>query len=125
MVLHIPLLRICIYMLAIAVTSANVSSPNYSIGNDQLSNTKRPFVSKEDNLLFTSNLSWNEHYNYTLRQSISVTKSHQTHSTTWLIYIQTKKALYLSLVHSHLSYCSQVWRPFKLKDIRIGLKKSN
>ena len=31
-------------MLAIAVTSANVSSPNYSIGNDQLSNTKRPWI---------------------------------------------------------------------------------
>ena len=32
--------------------------------------------------------------------------------------IVTKKALYLTLVRSHLSCCSQVWRPYKIKDIR-------
>ena len=30
---------------------------------------------------------------------------------------QTKKILYLSLVYSQLTYCSQIWRPHLLKDI--------
>ena len=30
----------------------------------------------------------------------------------------SKKKLYLSLVRSRLTYCSQVWRPFLLKDIK-------
>ena len=86
---------------------------------------KRPFVSKEDNLLFTSNLSWNEHYNCTLRRSVlSLNLIRRTVPPGSSIF-KLKKALYLTLVRSHLSYCSQVWRPFKLKDIRISPNKSN
>ena len=33
--------------------------------------------------------------------------------------ITTKKILYLSLVRSQLVYCSQVWRPFQVKEIKL------
>ena len=35
---------------------------------------------------------------------------------------QAKKILYLPLVHSQLTYCSQIWHPHLLKDI-INLEK--
>ena len=31
--------------------------------------------------------------------------------------IHIKKLMYISLVHSRLTYCSQVWRPMLIKDI--------
>ena len=34
----------------------------------------------------------------------------------------SKRALYISLVHSQLTYCSQIWRPHLLKDI-ISLER--
>ena len=60
---------------------------------------------------------WSDHYNYIssktyrslnlIRQTISVLSS-----------TKTKRSLYLSLVHSQLTYCSQLWRPNLIKDIK-------
>ena len=33
--------------------------------------------------------------------------------------VNTKKILYISLVRSQLVYCSQIWRPFQVKEIKL------
>ncbi len=40
------------------------------------------------------------------------------HNTRIIVSMQTKRVLYLSLVRSKLLYCSPVWRPQCIKDIR-------
>lgn len=64
----------------------------------------------------TSNLSWSIHYDnmcssayyslYLIRRTIST-----------LAPVCTKRLLYLMLVRSKLSYCSQIWRPNLITDI--------
>ena len=73
-------------------------------------------VQRDLGIILTSNLSWNEHYNAIsskayhslnlIRRTISV-------NTT----VSTKKLLYYTLVRSHLTYCSQLWRPHHIQDI--------
>ena len=68
-------------------------------------------------LVLTTRLSWANHYNgicskayyslYLIRRTII---SPQTP-------LSTKKLLYLTLVISHFSYCSQVWHPILLRDV--------
>ena len=69
-------------------------------------------------VILTSDLSWSAHYNkicssayrslYMIRRSFSLS-----------LPTALKKHLYLSLVRSHLTYCSQIWRPNHVKDILI------
>lgn len=68
----------------------------------------------------SSNLSWNLHY-------ISITK--KAYRSLGLLRrsissnsIQARKMLYISLVRSKLTYCSQIWRPHLIKDI-LSLEK--
>ena len=37
------------------------------------------------------------------------------HASTYSL--QTRKSLYMSLVRSKMTYCSQLWRPYLIKDI--------
>jgi len=68
-------------------------------------------------LLVTSNLHWNEHYDMLLKEA---------YKTLGLIrrifqnarVVQTKKLLYLTLVRSKLQYCSPIWRPQFMNDIK-------
>ena len=72
---------------------------------------------KDFGIIISSDLSWNNHYNYIssraykllglLRRSFSSINSQSG-----------KKLLYISLIRSQLSYCSQIWRPHLLKDIQ-------
>ena len=69
-------------------------------------------------IIFSNDLSWSSHYDhissnayktlYLLRRTLSA-----CHLSS------TKLSLYLSLVRSKLSYCSQVWRPHLIKDIKL------
>ena len=67
-------------------------------------------------VVFSSNLSWSLHYD-----SISAKAYRQlglirrTFSSS--LPIRVKKLLYLSLVRSQITYCSQLWRPYLIKDI--------
>ena len=67
-------------------------------------------------ILFSSDLSWSEHYKLicsSAYRQLSLLK--RTFSTACPSHI--KKLMYISLVHSRLTYCSQVWWPMLFKDI--------
>ncbi len=69
-------------------------------------------------LMIHQNLNWSTHYNtilakaykilYMLKRTFSSANS-----------IVTKKALYIALVRSQVTYCSPVWRPSLIKDILL------
>uniref|UniRef100_A0A1X7SKP2 Reverse transcriptase domain-containing protein n=1 Tax=Amphimedon queenslandica TaxID=400682 RepID=A0A1X7SKP2_AMPQE len=69
-------------------------------------------------IIVTNNLSWSKHYHFIcgkayralhfIRRNISASSS-----------MSVKRSLYISLVRSHLSYCSQLWSPAYIKDIRM------
>ncbi len=65
---------------------------------------------KDLGIQINNTLSWSEHIGkvsfYTIKRNIPLA------SSTGL-----KKKLYLALVRSHLTYCSQLWRPQLTKDI--------
>ncbi len=89
------------------------TSSSYSIGNDSI----KPVNKQRDlGITITNNLSWSSHIKdicskayrslFLVKRTIAITSpSH------------IKKSLYLSLVRSQLSYCSQLWRPRLIKDI--------
>ena len=67
-------------------------------------------------VVISSDLIWCAHHNRIIAEayrSLSLICRTFQHTNT----ISAKKLLYLSLVRSKLSYCSQVWRPYLLKDI--------
>ena len=67
-------------------------------------------------VIFSSDLSWTEHYN-TLTAKAYQTLGLVRQSFSLSVPIRVKKCLFLSLVRSRLTYCSQVWRPSLIKDI--------
>ena len=72
---------------------------------------------KDLGIVLTHNLSWESHYEYILTNGYKMLGLlRQTFSNVGRV--QAKKVLYLSLVRSKLTYCSQIWRPQFLKDIQ-------
>ena len=68
-------------------------------------------------VLLTSDLSWSSHIASILAKayrSLGLIKRVVPYSSS----VDLKRSLYLSLVRCHLSYCSPVWRPRSLQDIR-------
>ena len=73
---------------------------------------------KDLGVIWCNNLSWSDHIQYIsaraykmlglLRRTFSRYNSHHS-----------KKLLYIHLVRSQLIYCSQIWRPYLLKDIIV------
>ena len=71
---------------------------------------------KDLGIALSVDLSWNKHYKTITTRAYKVLGLiHRTfsscHSTT------TMTRLYVSLVHSQLFYCTQIWRPHLMKDI--------
>ena len=72
---------------------------------------------KDLGILLSSNLTWDHHYNLILGKAYkTLGLIRRTFSTT---LVPIKKKLYISLIRSQLLYCSQVWRPYKMKDILL------
>ena len=71
---------------------------------------------KDLGVILTSNLDFSDHYTYISGQAYKIlgllrrTLSNCTST-------HAKKLLYITLVHSKLTYCSCIWRPHLLKDI--------
>ena len=69
-------------------------------------------------VIISSDLSWSEQYTFIISKSYKTL--HLIRRTFgFTTSIDTRKKLYLSLVRSKLTYCSSLWRPHLIKDIRI------
>ena len=79
------------------------------IGDNPIATTE---LHKDLGVIMSNNLSWAEHSSraYKLLGLVrrSLSRSHHPN---------IKKILYISLIRSQLTYCSQVWRPHLLKHI--------
>ena len=85
------------------------------IYNTHISSTTLISPANSHKVTLSSNLIWTKHYHRitsSAYRSLGLIRcSFKTNS------ISAKRQLYLSLVHSHLSYCPPVWRPYLIKDI--------
>jgi len=87
---------------------------SYSIGNSSI-----PKVSTHRDLgiIISSDLDWEPHHKYIISKAYKMLgllrRSFSTNITTI-----SKKQLYISLVRSQLMFCSLLWKPYLLKDIR-------
>ena len=87
---------------------------NYYI-NDKLICRKEE--TKDLGIIFNSDLSWDKHHrtitSWAYRCLYLLKRTFTTHAVT------SKKLLYISLVRAQLKYCSQLWRPYLIKDIIV------
>ena len=68
-------------------------------------------------IIVTSNLSWNEHIKSICSKAyrnLNFIRRNLHQSSD----LQVRRTVYLSLVRSQLSYCSQLWRPHLIKNIK-------
>ena len=86
--------------------------PSLTINNTQI---EFVFSHRDLGVAVTNNLSWSIHYNHICSKAYAALNLIRRTITTSSINV--KKQLYLSLVRSQLTYCSQLWRPRLLKDI--------
>ena len=95
------------------------SSPAYDINDTPIPSVNHH---KDLGVILTSDLSFTSHYQHIISSAYKILgilrRSFTSASTS------SKKKLYLSLVQSRLTYCSQIWHLFLLKDIQ-AIEKSN
>ena len=72
---------------------------------------------KDLGVLMRTDLSWSDHYDYILSKAYKTMGLLRRTLVQKSIY--ARRILYLSLVRSVLTYCSPMWRPQYLKDIRV------
>ena len=95
-----------------------LASVDYSLNDSVIS-----YVSscRDLGVIFSSDLSWTDHYKVISRNAYNqlyvIKRSFSAFCPPHI-----KRLLYISLVRSKLSYCSQVWRPMLIKDI-VTLEK--
>ena len=87
------------------------TSKHFSAFNVKFSKSHRDL-----GVLVSEDLSWSKHTNSICSKAYKslyfIRRLILQHSSTAL-----RRQLYLTLVRSHLGYCSQLWRPFLVKDI--------
>ena len=74
-------------------------------------------------LLLAANLSWREHYNKISSKAYKYLGLLR-HTFKTCYSIKARKLLYTTLVRSQLTYCSQLWNPYMIKDT-LTLEKSS
>ena len=93
--------------------STTPESSSYSIDDHRLSNKS----SHHDlGIIFSANLNWSSHY------ASIICKAYRSFGLLRRVFrnscsCEAKKGLYLSIVRSHLLYCSPLWQPYLIKDI--------
>ena len=88
-------------------------SYQYLLDNAKIQLTK---VQRDLGIIVKDDLSWSDHYNHICSKayrSLNLIRRTVTSNSP----MKVKKQLYISLVRSHLCYCSQIWRPCLIKDI--------
>ena len=89
------------------------SSVHYTLGGTTLVATSSH---RDLGVIVSSGFSWTCHHQHIIGKAYqSLGLLRRTFGTSGSV--ETRRALYLSLVRSKLSYCSPVWRPHLLKDI--------
>ena len=90
------------------------TSHDYIINGNKIT-TKES--TKDLGIILSNDLDWSEHYCSITAKAYKILglirRCFKTSS------LDAKRKLYISLVRSHLLYCSQVWRPHKIKDILL------
>ena len=91
--------------------------PDQSSGYN-IETTQIDFVDnyKDLGIIVSSKLDWSKHYTYICSKAYA--SLHLVRRTVTSNNVQTKRRLYLALVRSHFSYCSQLWRPLLIMDIK-------
>ena len=87
----------------------------YNISSMQVATQK---YYKDLGIIFSQNMSWDHQYKHMLSKAYkTLDLLRRTFSRQHLP--EVKKKLYLSLVRSQLIYCSIIWRPHLIKDIKM------
>ena len=90
------------------------TSHDYFINGNKITTQES---TKDLGIILSNNLDWSEHYHSITAKAYKILgllrRCFKTNS------IDAKRKLYISLVRSHLLYCSQIWRPHKIKDILL------
>ena len=87
---------------------------NYTIKSKPI--TSKNFE-KDLGIIVSADLKWNQHYQFILSKAYKMLGLvRQTFSSANCV--SAKRLIYISLVRSQLLYCSPVWHPFLLSDIR-------
>ena len=102
----------CVHLHFQFKSASNI--PNYYI-NDKLICRKEE--TKDLGIIFNTDLCWDEHHRTITSRAYRclylLKRTFTTHAVT------SKKLLCISLVRAQLTYCSQLWRPYLIKDIIV------
>jgi len=92
--------------------SSSPCIPKYYIKSNEIPSQS---VTKDLGIIFSTDLQWSEHHNKLVSRAYRTL--HLLRRTFSTPAVSAKKLLYISLVRSQLTYCSQLWRPHLIKDI--------
>ena len=89
-----------------------MTAASYFIDNKSIASIDS---TKDLGIIITQNLTWESHYKLI---------SGKAYKILGLIFsgnrpVETRKKLYISLVCAQILYCSQVWRPYLIKNINM------
>ena len=96
--------------------SKSIQDCLYLIQNNPVS-TKRDI--KDLGIMFSCSFQWDLHYKSIISKAYKMFYVLR-HTCPSLV---ARKRLYFTLVRSHLTYCSPLWRPHLIKDIQLNFEK--